>query len=113
MINPTLELEPDDSWSIFEGEQEEARQLRDRQAFTNALVDRYRADAQGTVKQLVQCFKVVEVPTSADKFAACHPCSIAGDQHEGGTDTITPNTAPCYYVDILGGAVAYSVRILT
>ena len=80
----------------------ELRALRDRQAASDASLDRSIAPiGGGAARRLVQIINNGSMPTSGDHYFAAVPLDVGGVEKEGGAATSSAGSA-IMYVDVLG-----------
>jgi hypothetical protein len=71
----------------------EARILRDRQAAHEDALDRLARSSGGAARQLVQVYDGGAMPTTTPRVFFTHPVIAAGAETEGGSATLTADTA--------------------
>ncbi len=88
-------------------EARETRILRDRlTAYEDALDRLAGAGTAGAARQLVQVYDGGSMPSSPGLFYFTHPVLASGAETEGGTATLTADTASMIPVVVLGGIPA-------
>lgn len=91
-LRPRNRYGPDGGMAGYGGE---ARILRDRQAAHGAALDRQadRPQPYSSARMLVQVFDGGSMPAAAEKVYFTHPVLVTGAETEGGSGTLTVDTA--------------------
>ena len=84
----------------------EARILRDRQAAHSAALDRQtdRPQPYSSARMLIQVFDGGSMPAAAERVCFTHPVLVTGSETEGGSGTLTVDTATTVPVIMLQNA---------
>jgi hypothetical protein len=82
----------------------EARILRDRQTAHSAALDRFadRPQPYSSARMLVRVYDGGSMPTAPERVYFTHPVLVTGSETEGGSGTLTVDTATTVPVVVLG-----------